>query len=153
MNSPGTAPPSQASSYGGLGQGLSKGWETFKAPLTFAGEPAKDQRIYYFNLKELPGNKYGTPAPIPFRVVDKNIGLDMDISIRCNGEYSYKITDPMLFYKNVCGNVSDSYTREKLDSQLKTEFLTALQPPLPEFPTWASAIPLCPPIPWNWPTP
>ena len=60
--------------------------------------------------------------------MDKNIGLDMDISIRCNGEYSYKITDPMLFYKNVCGNVSDSYTREKLDSQLKTEFLTALQP-------------------------
>ena len=114
--------------YGGLGQGISKSWETFKRRFTFAGEPAKDQRIYYFNLKELPGNKYGTPAPIPFRVVDKNIGLDMDISIRCNGEYSYKITDPMLFYKNVCGNVSDSYTREKLDSQLKTEFLTALQP-------------------------
>ena len=84
--------------------------------------------MYFFNLKELVGNKYGTPAPIPFRVVDNNIGLDMDVSIRCNGEYSYKITDPMLFYKNVCGNVSQDYTRDQLDSQLKSEFLTALQP-------------------------
>ena len=62
------------------------------------------------------------------RVVDNNIGLDMDVSIRCNGEYSYKIADPMLFYKNVCGNVSQDYTRDQLDSQLKSEFLTALQP-------------------------
>ena len=114
--------------YGGLGQGLSKSWETFKRRFTFAGEPAKDQRIYYFNLKELPGNKYGTPAPIPFRVVDKNIGLDMDISIRCNGEYSYKITDPMLFYTHVCGNVEGDYKRSEIDSMLKTEFISALQP-------------------------
>jgi membrane protease subunit (stomatin/prohibitin family) len=84
--------------------------------------------VYYFNLKEIMGNKYGTPNPVPFRVVDHNIGLDMDISIRCNGEYSYKITDPMLFYKNVCGNVQSEYTRSQFDSQLKTEFLTALQP-------------------------
>lgn len=52
----------------------------------------------------------------------------MDVSIRANGEYSYKIADPMLFYKNVCGNVSQDYTRDQLDSQLKSEFLTALQP-------------------------
>ena len=114
--------------YGGFGQGLKDSWETFKRRFTFGGATAKDQRIYYFNLKEITGNKYGTPNPVPFRVVDHNIGLDMDISIRCNGEYSYKITDPMLFYKNVCGNVSANYTRDMLDSQLKSEFLTALQP-------------------------
>ena len=112
---------------GGL-EGLEGSWETLKRRFAFGGDIAKDQRVYFFNLKELVGNKYGTPAPIPFRVVDNNIGLDMDVSIRCNGEYSYKIADPMLFYKNVCGNVSQDYTRDQLDSQLKSEFLTALQP-------------------------
>ena len=112
---------------GGL-EGLEGSWETLKRRFAFGGDTAKDQRVYFFNLKELVGNKYGTPAPTPFRVVDNNIGLDMDVSIRCNGEYSYKIADPMLFYKNVCGNVSQDYTRDQLDSQLKSEFLTALQP-------------------------
>jgi membrane protease subunit (stomatin/prohibitin family) len=84
--------------------------------------------VYFFNTKELPGNKYGTANPVPFRVVDQNIGLDMDIAIKFFGEYSYKITDPMLFYANVCGNVEADYTRDKLDSQLKSELLTALQP-------------------------
>ena len=114
--------------YGGLGQGLKGSWETLKRRFTFGADTAKDQRVYFFNLKEILGNKFGTPSPVPFRVVDQNIGLDVDISIRCNGEYSYRITDPMLFYKNVCGNISDEYTRDQLDGQLKTEFITALQP-------------------------
>ena len=86
------------------------------------------KRVYFFNTKEIPGNKYGTPSPIPFRVVDHNIGLDMDISIRCFGEYSYRIVNPMLFYANVCGNIDGDYIREQIDSQLKSELLTALQP-------------------------
>ena len=114
--------------YGGFGEGLKGSWQTFKRRFTFGGDEAKDQRVYFFNLKELMGNRYGTPNPVPFRVVDHNIGLDMDISIRCNGEYSYKITDPMLFYKNVCGNVEADFTRDRFDSQLKAEFLTSLQP-------------------------
>ena len=114
--------------FGGFGEGLKGSWETFKRRFTFGADTGKDQRVYFFNMKEIMGNKYGTPTPVPFRVVDANIGLDMDISIRCNGEYSYKISDPMLFYKNVCGNIAQNYTRENLDSQLKSEFLTALQP-------------------------
>ena len=114
--------------YGGLGNGLKGSWETLKRRFTFGADTAKDQRVYFFNLKEIMGNKFGTPSPVPFRVVDQNIGLDVDISIRCNGEYSYRITDPMLFYKNVCGNVDSDYTRDRLDSQLKSEFVTALQP-------------------------
>ena len=96
--------------------------------LSFGGQAGKDQRVYFFNIKEIIGNKYGTPSPVPFRVVDKNIALDMDIAIRCFGEYSYHVCDPILFYTNVAGNVSDTYTRDKLDGQLKTELLTALQP-------------------------
>ena len=114
--------------FGGFGNGLKGSWNTFKRRFTFGGDTGKDQRIYYFNLKEIIGNKYGTPNPIPFRVVDQNIGLDMDIAIRCNGEYSYTISDPILFYKNVCGNIAAEYTRDQIDSQLKAEFLTALQP-------------------------
>ena len=114
--------------YGGLGNGLKGSWENLKRRFTFGADTAKDQRVYFFNIKEIIGNKYGTPAPIPFRVVDTNIGLDMYVSIRGNGEYSYRISDPMLFYKNVCGNVTQDYTRAQLDSQLKSEFLTALQP-------------------------
>lgn len=114
--------------YGGLSNGLKGSWENLKRRFTFGADTGKDQRVYFFNTKEIIGNKYGTPTPVPFRVVDQNIGLDMDISIRCNGEYSYRISDPMLFYKNVCGNVTADYTRDQLDSQLKSEFLTALQP-------------------------
>ena len=61
-------------------------------------------------------------------MVDQRVNLDVDISIRCFGEYSYRISNPMLFYTNVCGNVESAYTRDKLDGQLKTELLTALQP-------------------------
>jgi len=114
--------------YGGFGDGLKTSWNNLKRRFTFGADTGKDQRIYFFNTKEIIGNKYGTPAPIPFRVVDQNIGLDMDVSIRCNGEYSYRISDPMLFYKNVCGNITQDFSRRQLDSQLKTEFLTALQP-------------------------
>ncbi|MBE6923062.1 MAG: SPFH domain-containing protein [Ruminococcaceae bacterium] len=114
--------------YGGFGEGIESSWENFKRRFTFGGDTAKDQRIYFFNTKEIIGNKYGTATPVPFRVVDTNIGLDIDVSVRCNGEYSYKITDPILFYKNVAGNVSSEYDRKQLDGQLKTEFLTALQP-------------------------
>ena len=96
--------------------------------LSFGGQAGVDQRVYFFNTKEIPGNKYGTPSPVPFRVVDNNIGLDVDISIRCFGEYSYRVTNPMLFYANVCGNVDGDYTRDQIDSQLKSELLTALQP-------------------------
>ena len=95
---------------------------------TFGGATPTDQRVYFFNTKELTGNKYGTPNAVPFRVVDANAGIDIDIGIRCFGEYSYRITNPILFYTNICGNVSGEYTRDQIDSQLKTELLTALQP-------------------------
>ncbi|MBQ7500573.1 MAG: SPFH domain-containing protein [Clostridia bacterium] len=105
--------------------------ETFKIigrRFTFGGDTGKDQRVYYFNTKELIGNKFGTPNPIPFRVVDKNINLDIDVSVRASGVYSYRIADPLLFYTNVCGNVAEEYRRETLDEQIKAEFISALQP-------------------------
>ena len=111
---------------GNFGDSLGKSINEFGKRFTFGGEPAKDQRIYYFNTKEITGNKYGTPSPIPFRVVDSNVGLDMDVRLRCFGVFSYRICDPVLFYKNVCGNISEPYTRSRLDEQLRSELLGAL---------------------------
>ncbi len=116
--------------YGNFSESLASVWETLKKRFTFGGDTGKDQRIYYFNTKEIMGNKYGTANPVPFRVVYSNIGagLELEVSVKCFGEYSYKVTNPMLLYKNVCGNVTADFTRDKLDSQMRTELMTALQP-------------------------
>ena len=95
---------------------------------TFGGEPPKDQRIYFFNTKEIMGNKYGTPSPVPFRVVDQRAGIDIDIGLRCFGEYTFKVINPMILYKNVAGNVEGDFTRQMMESQMRSELLTALQP-------------------------
>ncbi len=113
---------------GNLGESIKETFKTIGKRFTYGGDTGKDQRVYYFNTKELIDNKFGTPNPIPFRVVDSKIGLDVDVSVRCSGVYSYKIADPLLFYTNVCGNVEREYTRDELDGQLKTEFISALQP-------------------------
>ena len=113
---------------GSLGESIKETFKTIGKRFTYGGDTGKDQRVYYFNTKELIDNKFGTPNPIPFRVVDSKIGLDLDVSVRCSGVYSYKIADPLLFYTNVCGNVEKEYSRDELDSQLKTEFVSALQP-------------------------
>ena len=114
--------------YGNLGKSIGDSFKQFGKRFTMGGDTARDQRVYFFNTKEIVGNKYGTANAVPFRVVDQNIGLDVDIAIRCHGEYSYKMVDPILFYKNICGNIEEDYTRDKIDSQLRSELLTALQP-------------------------
>ena len=113
---------------GSLGKSIIETFKTMGKRFAYGGDTGKDQRVYYFNIKEIIDNKFGTANPLPFRVVDSKIGLDIDVSIRCNGVYSYKIANPILFYTNVCGNVEQEYTRSEIDSQLKTEFISALQP-------------------------
>ena len=113
---------------GDLGESVIKVFQEIGKRFTYGGIAGKDQRVYYFNTKEITGNKYGTPNPVPFRIVDRNIGLDLDVGVRCFGEYSYRIANPILFYTNICGNVNEAYSRTNIDSQLKAELLTALQP-------------------------
>ena len=114
--------------YGKLSETIPAVFANIGKRFTFGGEAPKDQRVYFFNTKELIGNKYGTASPVPFRVVDNNIGLDVDISIKCFGEYSYRVSNPILFYTNVCANVTTEFTREQIDGQLKSELLSHLQP-------------------------
>ena len=113
---------------GSLGQSILDTFKTIGKRFTMGGDAGVDQRVYYFNTKEIVDNKFGTQNPIPFRVVDRNVGLDLDTAVRCNGIYSYKIANPILFYTNVCGNVTEEYRKSEIESQLKTEFIDALQP-------------------------
>ena len=113
---------------GKFGEALKETFKVLGRRFTYGGDTGKDQRVYYFNTKEILDNKFGTPNPIPFRIVDRSVGLDIDMAVRCNGVYSYRISDPILFYTNVCGNVVEKYERAEIDNQLKTEFINALQP-------------------------
>ena len=113
---------------GGFGNGLIESFKNIGKRFTFGGEAPRTQRVYYINTKEIMGNKYGTPQPVPFRVVDQRAGIDIDVSVSCFGEYSFRITDPVVFYTNVCGNVDEEFVRENMEGQLRSELLTALQP-------------------------
>lgn len=115
---------------GNLGESILESFKTMGKRFAMGGDTGKDQRVYYFNTKELIDNKFGTPNPIPFRVVDSKINLDIDVSLRCSGVFSYMISDPIVFYSKVCGNVDREYSRTNLDTQLKAEFISALQPAL-----------------------
>lgn len=116
--------------YGKLGDSIKQTFKEIGKRFTFGGSAPVDQRIYFINTKEIMSNRYGTTNPIPFRVVDNRIGLDVDVSLRCNGEYSYRIVNPILFYTNVCANFTDTFTRSNIDSMLKSEIISALQPAL-----------------------
>ncbi len=116
--------------YGDLGENIKNTFQMIGKRFSFGGSAGKDQRVYFFNTKEIMNNLYGTATPIPFRYIDDNIGLDLDVSIRCNGSYSFRITDPLLFYQNVCGNVADCYGKGEILNQMKAELMTAMQPAL-----------------------
>ncbi|MDD5824243.1 MAG: SPFH domain-containing protein [Firmicutes bacterium] len=113
---------------GDLADSVQAAFETMMKRFTYGGDTGKDQRIYYFNTKEILDNKFGTATPIPFRVVDASIGLDIDVSFRCAGVYSLHVCDPIVLYKNIAGNVASEYRVSDMTDQLRAEFIGALQP-------------------------
>ena len=115
---------------GGLGESIKDTFKTIGKRFAYGGDTGKEQRVYYFNTKEILNNKFGTPSPIIFEVVNKRIGISRTVQVRCNGVYTYVISDPLLFYTRLCGNVESEFTRDQIDDQLKTEFIDALQPAL-----------------------
>lgn len=112
---------------GGL-EGIKKTFDDALARFTYGGDVNKSQRVYYVNTKEIMGNLFGTATPIPFRVIDKNIGLDVDVKVKCNGEYTFRIADPLIFYQKVAGNKADIFEKEEISSVMKAEMLNALNP-------------------------
>ena len=120
-----TASPSV---FDGGFEGIKNTFKDLIGRFTYGGEVNKTQRVYYVNTKEIFGNLFGTATPVPFRIIDRNLGLDVDMPIRCNGEYSFRIVNPLVFYKNVVGNKADYYTKDELSSIMKAEMLSSLQP-------------------------
>ena len=113
---------------GDLKESIMQSLDNMLKRLSYGGDTAHDQRVYYFNTKEIMDNKFGTPNPVPFKIVDSSINLDMDMAVRCAGVYSFKIVDPIMFYMNVCGNVPREFRRDEIETQMKAEFISALQP-------------------------
>ena len=113
---------------GGL-EGLKNSFKEAVERFTFGGEVNKSQRVYYVNTKEIMDNRFGTPTPIPFRVVfDKATGSEVEIAVRCNGEFTFRIVDPVIFYQRVAGNKAARFEKEDLISIMKSEMLDALNP-------------------------
>ncbi len=115
---------------GSLGESIKNTFKTIGKRFTYGGDTGKDQRVYYFNTKEILNNKFGTANPIMFEVTNKRIGMSRTVQVRCNGVYTYVISNPLLFYTRLCGNVESEFTRDQIDDQLKVEFIDALQPAL-----------------------
>ena len=113
---------------GRFGESLKETFKTIGKRFTYGGDTGKDQRVYYINTKEIMGNRFGTPSPIIFEVINKRLGMSRTVNLRCNGVYSYIITNPLIFYTRVCGNVEHSFTRDQIDEQMRAEFISALQP-------------------------
>lgn len=107
---------------GGFFKGMLDSFRRIGGRFTYGGSPDRTQRVYYFNLKEITDNKFGTPTPVTYddpyyRAV---------LYIRYYGQFSLRICDPVLFYTSVAGNVADEYTKDKLSSIITDEFMTAL---------------------------
>ena len=115
---------------GKLGTSIMDTFRTIGKRFAYGGDTGKDQRVYYFNTKEIMDNKFGTQTPIMFEVVNKYIGHRRTVQVRCNGTFTYKLTDPLKLYTNIAGNVTDEYRTEQMMGQLKADFVDALQPAL-----------------------
>ena len=114
---------------GSLGRSILDSFKAIGKRFTYGGETGTDQRVYYINTKEIKNNMFGTPNPVPFRIVDRNVNLDFNAHVTCHGVYSYQIADPIIFYTNVCTNFAGSeYRREEIDRQVKAELISAMRP-------------------------
>ncbi|MEG1526714.1 MAG: SPFH domain-containing protein [Erysipelotrichaceae bacterium] len=102
-------------------KGLKDSFKTFGKRFQQGGETGKDQRVYYVNLKEIFDNKFGSATPMPYRDPTYR-----GIYIRYFGQYTFKVSDPLVFYANVSGNISNEYTKEALMEQCDAEFVNAL---------------------------
>lgn len=115
----------EPSLFDGGWKGLKESFAKVGKRFTYGGQPETDQRVYFINTKEIMDNKFGI-GDVPFR--DSEFGFTM--KIKGYGAYSFRITDPIMFYTNVAANVTGTFTKEKIDTQLKTEVQHNLQPVL-----------------------
>lgn len=107
---------------GSFGNSLVRTFQEVGKRFTLGGETGKDQRVYYVNLKEIVGNKFGSAQPMPY----DDPYYKTVLYVRYFGVYSFKVTDPLRLYTAVAGNVNDEYRVSQLQEQSDTEFYNAL---------------------------
>ena len=112
-------------------------WQRF----TYGGTPAKEQAVFYFNIKEIKDNKFGTGTPIPFQDWSHPIPNQMtgsitplSVKVRCYGTYTFKIADPATFMRNHAGT-ADTVTKDTITEQMRSEVVASFQNVLNELGT------------------
>lgn len=104
-------------------------WERFK----YNGTPAKEQAVFYFNVKEILNNKFGTGTPIPFQdwshvIPNQMTGalMPLSVKVRCYGKYTFQIFDPAVFMRTYAGT-ADVVTKDLLIEQITSEVMATFQ--------------------------
>ena len=96
--------------------------------ISFGGDVAISQRLYYINTKELTGGTIRAEK-IPLRYKDPKTGMDMDGGVSCYGSYTFHIADPERFYKAAIRSEEERHHRNLLQ-QMNVEVADALGPAL-----------------------
>ncbi len=91
--------------------------------IRFGGESPREQKVYYINLQEIKGIKFGTRNPINYFDAFYNA----ELFIRAHGTYSVKIVNPLQFYAEAIPRNKDYVEMEEINEQYVSEFLQALQ--------------------------
>ena len=104
---------------GGFFKGIGDSIKRIGNRITFGGQPAHDQRVYYVNLLNITGNKFGSTNTET--IFDPVYG---SVEITFFGEYSFKVVDPTILITNVLGSMpkDEVSVEEVVGGQLKMEF-------------------------------
>ena len=112
-----TCTPSMFS--GQFGDSLKETFSRFR----YGGVPSQKQQVFYVNLQEIKGIKFGTPTPVNYF----DNFYNCELFLRAHGTYSVKVTDPLLFYSEVIAKNADRMEIKDINEQYLSEFLEALQ--------------------------
>ncbi len=120
---------SSPSFFGGqFGPVFKEMWQRF----TYGGTPAKEQAVFFFNIKEILDNKFGTATPIMFQDW-KHPSYTEDgqkdgtyMNIRCYGKYTFQLDDMGVFMRNHAGT-GNIIKKDAITEQMRSEVIAALQ--------------------------
>ena len=121
---------SSPSFFGGqFGPVFKEMWQRF----TYGGTPAKEQAVFFFNIKEILDNKFGTATPIPFQdwshaIPNQMTGSlsPMGVNVRCYGKYTFRLDDVAIFMRNHAGT-ANVVKKNQITEQMRSEVIAAFQ--------------------------
>ena len=104
-------------------------WQRF----TYGGTPAKEQAVFFFNIKEILDNKFGTATPIPFQdwshaIPNQMTGSlsPMGVNVRCYGKYTFKLDDVAVFMRIHAGT-ANVVKKQDITEQMRSEVIASFQ--------------------------